>query len=71
MAFLKDPETGMFAQIVSRSQGIMGAVSRVDGRLGVIGFSDVLGTVTGPYETIGGVVAALRLALADHAGRCN
>jgi hypothetical protein len=55
----------MVAQVVREGLGVVAAVVRINGHLALLDYRQYLDGVAGGYETIGSVVNALRLSLAD------
>ena len=62
---LPDPDDGLVAHIMRDGVGAIAAVARIDGQLALLDFKRCLDGASGHYETIGDVVNALWLSLAD------
>lgn len=62
---LADPHDGQIAQIVREGLGVVAAVVRINGHLALLDYRRYLDGVAGQYETMGSVVNALRLSLAN------
>ena len=65
IACLPDPDDGLVAHIMRDGVGAIAAVARINGQLALLDFKRCLDGASGRYETIGDVVNALWLSLAD------